>query len=399
MKITKAEGFTVRNPTPSRGGMYWHLVKLETNESISGWGEVYWNTFGPQAFSATLQDVSRTLLEDHDPFEIETLFSRFFSLHCKQHADLSKLGILSGIEIACWDIIGKAVERPVSDLLGGRCRDRVRTYSYVYPEDPKIWHEPLWYDADACAARALEYAKSGFTAVKIDPVRYERESAPWQPSLAVLENAEAVIRAVRKAVGSRCDIIVGTHGQFTPSAAVRFARRIESFDPLWFEEPTPPERPEALRQVVMGTSIPIATGERLASKFQYVPLLEAGVDILQIDVSGVGGILEAKKISAMAEARHAMITPHSWAGPVSFAAQVQLAVCQPNFLIQEMVDFMGGFYQTIAPRCVDWQDGSVRPSREPGLGIRVDEVEVRRYSVTEVTEEDPLLRVRPTERC
>ncbi|MCX6376844.1 MAG: mandelate racemase/muconate lactonizing enzyme family protein, partial [Armatimonadetes bacterium] len=224
----------------------------------------------------------------------------------------------SGIEIACWDIIGKALNRPIYDLLGGKYRDRVRTYSYIYPEDSQEWHEETWYNPDECAARALEYVKAGFTAVKLDPVEYEQAAPPWQPSLAGLENAEKVIAAVRKAVGNRCDIIVGTHGQFTPSAAIRFAKRIERYDPLWFEEPVPPEHPEVLKKIIAATSIPIATGERLTTKYEFVPLLDAGVDIIQIDVSVVGGILEAKKIAGMAEARHAQITPHSWAGPISF---------------------------------------------------------------------------------
>ncbi|MBM4091714.1 MAG: mandelate racemase/muconate lactonizing enzyme family protein, partial [Planctomycetes bacterium] len=134
------------------------------------------------------------------------------------------------------------------------------------------------------------------------------------------------------------------------------------------------------------------TGERLATKYEFVPLLQAGVDIIQIDVSGVGGILEAKRIAGMAEAHHAQITPHSYAGPISFAAQVQLAACQPNFLIQEMVGTMEGFYRTLVPDCADWQDGYVIPPRRPGLGVDVNEDEVRRHSVERFTETDPLMQ-------
>lgn len=392
MKIIAVRPFTVKNPHPSRGGMYWYLVKLETDAGIDGWGEAYWHTYGPESFASSVEDVFQLLLLGQDPFQLETHFARFFNRHCKQHADLAKMGIFSGLEIACWDIIGKTLNRPVYDLLGGKYRERLRTYSYIYPADPAEWHEPMWYDPAAAAARALAYVEQGFTAVKLDPVAYEQDAPPWQPSLPGLENAAAVIGEVRKAIGKRADIIIGTHGQFTPSAAIRFAKRVERFDPLWFEEPVPPENPEVLKNIRAATSIPIATGERLASKYAYVPLLQAGIDIIQIDVSGVGGLLEAKKIAGMAEAYHAQITPHSFAGPISFAAQVQLSACLPNFLIQEMVGTMEGFYRTLVPDCVNWQNGYVIPPAGPGLGITVNEDEVRRHSVQHLTEADPLMQ-------
>jgi 2-dehydro-3-deoxyphosphogalactonate aldolase len=392
MKITAVKPFTVKNPHPSRGGMYWFLVKLETDAGIDGWGEVYWHTYEPKAFASIVEDVFQALLLDQNPFRIESHFARFFNTHCKQHADLSKIGIFSGMEIACWDIIGKSLGKPIYELLGGMYRDKLRTYSYLYPEDPDEWHEPMWYNPEASAARAVEYVRMGFTAVKLDPVAYEHSVAPWQPSLGNLENAEKVIAEIRKAVGTKCDIIIGTHGQFTPSAAIRFAKRLEQYDPLWFEEPVPPENPDVLERICAATSIPIATGERLATKYEYVPLLNAGVDIIQVDVSGVGGLLEAKKIAAMAEAYHAQITPHSFAGPISFAAQVQLSACLPNFLIQEMVGTMGGFFAKLVPDCLNWQNGYVIPPCGPGLGIHVNEDEVRRNSVDRFTETDPLMQ-------
>ncbi|MBM4093143.1 MAG: mandelate racemase/muconate lactonizing enzyme family protein, partial [Planctomycetes bacterium] len=240
MKLTGVSAYTVKNPFPSRGGMYWFLVKLETSDGIDGWGEVYWHTLGPEAFTNTVRDVFHFLLLDQDPFQIETHFARFFNAHCKQHSDLSKIGVFSGLEIACWDIIGKALDRPIYELLGGKYRDRLRTYSYIYPEDPGEWHEPTWFNPEASAARAREYLKLGFTAIKLDPVAYEQDAPPWQPSLRNLANAEHVIAEVRKAVGNECDIIIGTHGQFTPAAAIRFAKRLEKYDPFWFEEPVPP---------------------------------------------------------------------------------------------------------------------------------------------------------------
>jgi 2-dehydro-3-deoxyphosphogalactonate aldolase len=182
------------------------------------------------------------------------------------------------------------------------------------------------------------------------------------------------VRLIREAVGTKADMLFGTHGQFTASGAIRLAKRLEPYDPLWFEEPTPPEMPEEMALVARATSIPIATGERLVTKYEFARVLACrAASILQFALGRVGGILEAKKIAAMAEAHYCQIAPHLYAGPVEGAANIQLAASLPNFLILESIEAWGGFHAEILKKPVKWEDGYVIPSREPGLGIELDE--------------------------
>ena len=175
-------------------------------------------------------------------------------------------------------------------------------------------------------------------------------------------------------MGTRADLLFGSHGQFTVSGAKRMARRLEAYDPLWFEEPVPPEMPEQMAEVARFTSIPISTGERLCTKYEFARVLDCGAaSILQMNLGRVGGLLEAKKIAAMAESRYAQIAPHLYCGPVVGAANIQLATCTPNFLILESIQKWDGFQAEILKTPIEWQDGYVIPSVEPGLGIELDE--------------------------
>jgi galactonate dehydratase len=179
---------------------------------------------------------------------------------------------------------------------------------------------------------------------------------------------------VREAVGNHCDLLFGTHGQFTPSGAIRLAKRLEAYDPLWFEEPTPPEVPEEMARVARATSIPIATGERLTTKYEFARVLETGAaSILQMNLGRVGGLLEAKKIAGMAEAHYAQIAPHLYCGPVVGAANIQLATCSPNFLILEGIKDWSGFHAEILKTPIRWEEGYVIPPSGPGLGVELDE--------------------------
>jgi 2-dehydro-3-deoxyphosphogalactonate aldolase len=166
----------------------------------------------------------------------------------------------------------------------------------------------------------------------------------------------------------------------TTSSAIRLAKRLEKFDPLWFEEPIPPENRDEMARVADHTSIPIATGERLSTKYEFRELLEKqAASILQISLSRAGGILEAKKIAGMAEAYYAQIAPHLYAGPIEAAANIQLAACSPNFLILEGLETWGGFYSEILKKPFVWQDGYIIPSGEPGLGVELDEEVMVKY--------------------
>ena len=275
-----------------------------------------------------------------------------------------------------WDINGKALGKPVYELLGGKVHERLRSYTYLYPAPGTDTYSdsPVYSDPDAAAERALEYLAQGFTALKFDPAGPYSTFDPRQPGLEALERSAAFCKRLREALGPRCDLLFGTHGQFTPSGAIRLARRIEPYDPLWFEEPTPPEKPEEMALVARQTSIPIATGERLTTKYEFARVLELrAASILQLALGRVGGLLEARKIAGMAEAFYAQVAPHLYCGPVEGAANIHFAACCPTFLILESIEQWGGFHARILKKPILWQDGHVVPPSEPGLGIELDE--------------------------
>ena len=372
MKIESLETFVVGNPPPHYGGRYFIFVKLRTRCGIEGIGEVYTATFSPQVVAAMIEDVFEHHFVDADPFHIEKLWRAVYGRGYTLRPDISLMSVLSGLETACWDIVGKAVDKPVYELLGGQVHDRLRSYTYIYPR--KGEDESVYSDPDLAAERALEYVELGFTALKFDPAGAYTVYDGHQPSLADLDRSEKFVKTLRKAVGNRADLLFGTHGQFTTSGAIRLAKRIESSDPLWFEEPIPPENAREMARVARQTSIPIATGERLTTKYEFARVLEEqAASILQMALGRVGGLLEAKKIAGMAETYYAQIAPHLYCGPVEGAANVQLATCTPNFLILESIETWGGFHAEILQSPMRWEDGYVIPPTEPGIGIELNE--------------------------
>ena len=234
---------------------------------------------------------------------------------------------------------------------------------------PRIYSDP-----DLSAQRAAEYVKRGFTALKFDPAGRFASFDPRQPSLERLELSETFCRKLREAVGGEADLLFGTHGQFTVSGAIRLGKRLEKYEPLWFEEPVPPEMPEEMAEVARAVHIPVATGERLTTKYEFARVLETrAASILQMNLGRVGGLLEAKKIAGMAETRYAQIAPHLYCGPVVGAANLQLAACSPNFLILESILDWGGFHARILKTPIRWEDGYVIAPTAPGLGVELDE--------------------------
>lgn len=381
MKVTNLKTFVVGNPPPHFGGRYFIFVKLTTDDGIDGYGEVYSVPFHPDVVAQMIADVFTRHLLDRDPFQIESMWRRVYSTGFTQRPDVSLMGILSGLEMACWDIVGKAVGRPVYDLLGGLVHERIRTYTYLYPQPGDATN--VYADPDLATERAVEYVAQGFTAVKFDPAGPYSAFDPRQLSLEDMDRAERFVRQLREAVGNRADLLFGTHGQMTPSGAIRLARRLAPYDPLWFEEPTPPDNIPGMARVARATSIPIAAGERLATKYEFAQVLAHGAaSILQMALGRVGGILEAKKIAGMAEAHHALIAPHLYCGPIEGAANAQLAACSPNFLILESIQRWDGFHAEILERPVRWEDGYVIPSREPGLGVVLNEAVAEAHPYT-----------------
>ena len=385
MKIKDVKTYAVANPPPHRGGPYFVFLKLTTDDKIEGFGETYGVPFRPTKVTQLIEDVVERYVIDWDPFKIEQLWRIIYSSGYTQHPDLTLVGVLSGIEMACWDIIGKALNQPIYNLLGGRVHEKLRSYTYLYPspEDLKQKGEnqdhlgiaDIFGDPERGPKRAVQYVQQGFTALKFDPVMPMSAFDPRQLSLEALDNAELVIKNMRQAVGSKCDLLIGTHGQMTTSSAIRLARRMEPFDPLWFEEPVPPENKDEMARVARSTSIPIASGERLATKYEFVELLgKQAAAIIQPALGRVGGILEAKKIAGMAEAHYAQVAPHLYCGPIEAAANIQLATCSPNFLIQESIETFGNFHAEIVKEPIRWEDGYIIPPEKPGLGIELNEV-------------------------
>ena len=373
MKITDVKTWVVGNPPPHFGGRYFIFVKLTADNGVAGIGEVYAATFGPHVIAKMIEDVAQRFVIGADPFEIEKLWRRVYGSGYNLRPDVSLMGVLSGLEMACWDIIGKELEQPVHQLLGGKVHDKLRAYTYLYPAADDHDHA-VYRDPDVAAARTLEYVEQGFTAVKFDPAGAYTIYDGRQPGRAELARSELFMQRIREAVGDRADLLFGTHGQFTAAGAIRLARRLERYDPLWFEEPTTPENPREMAKVARQTTIPIATGERLTTKYEFARVLEAGAAaILQPALGRVGGILEAKKIAALAETYYAQIAPHLYCGPIAGAANVQLAACTPNFLILEGIETWGGFHADILKNPMQWQNGYIIPPTEPGLGVELNE--------------------------
>jgi galactonate dehydratase len=378
MKLTDIKTFIAGNPAPGVGGRYFVFVKLTTDGNVHGLGEAYCVPFHPEIVARMLVDTFGRYLEGEDPHNIESIWRRVYSAGYTQHADLALMAVLSALEMACWDIIGKEAGQPVYNLLGGRVHERLRSYTYIYarPGDKT----DVYQDPDLAAERAAEYLAQGFTALKFDPAGPYSAFDGRQLSLAALELCERFMRQLRAAVGTRADLLFGTHGQMTAAGAIRLARRLEPYDPLWFEEPVPPDAPEEMALVARATRIPIAAGERLATKYEFARLLRAqAAAILQMNLGRVGGILEAKKIAALAEVQHVQLAPHLYCGPVVGAANIQLSTCSPNFLILEGIERWQGFHAEVLVKPIRWESGYVIPPTEPGLGVELNEEVIARH--------------------
>ena len=385
MKITDCETIITGTPDGTPGGRYFIFVKLTSADGIIGWGEAYNASFGPETTAAMITDVAERHLIGRDPRDIETFFRRCYASGFTQRPDVSMMGCFSALEMACWDIIGKALDQPVHKLLGGAVHERLRSYTYLYPADGPIYPDetsgPTVYDdPDLAAQNAALWVERGFTAVKFDPAGPYTVYDPHQPRLDDIARSVAMVAAVREAVGDRADILFGTHGQFTPSGAARMARALEPYDPLWFEEPCPPDMPEAMAQFAAGTSIPVATGERLTTKYEFARVLALGAaQFIQPNLGRSGGIFETKKIAALAETHHALVAPHCYCGPVVAAANIQLAATCPNFAILEAIMDWSGFHADLLETPLVLEDGYTLVPTTPGLGVTVHEAVARAH--------------------
>ena len=372
MKVTGFDTRVIRNVEPFIGGRWWLFIEIYTDEGITGLGERI--TGG--AYSKNLDDMQtqihliKELIEQYvigeDPFNGERIWDRMYaSRHDFRHPSLYATPVISAIDIALWDIRGKATNQPIYNLLGGRYHEKLRAYAYM-PGMREIQANPEL--AGEAASKLLE---EGNSACKLDPFM-PMYPIPRDIPLSEIENAAKIFQNIRDAVGNKLEVGIGTHGQLTTFSAIRVADFLEPYHPYWFEEPVPPENIEEMARVAAHTSIPIATGERLVTKYEFLKVLEKGAaSIIQLDVGQCGGITESKKIAAIAEAHYAMIAPHMFCGPIAAAAAIQIDTCSPNFLIQEANQ--GPLHKTIFKEPLVLENGYIIPPTGPGLGIEFDE--------------------------
>ena len=381
MKLTDLDVIVTSPPAPGWGGRYWILVKLTTDDGITGWGECYASSVGPKAMEAVIRDVFERHMAGENPENIERMYRRAYSSGFTQRPDLTVMGAFSGLEIACWDILGKSRDRPVWALLGGLMNERLRAYSYLYP----LAHHALpefWTSADMAAESAADLVQRGYTAVKFDPAGPYTMRGGHQPALSDISMSMSFCEAVRDTVGDRADILFGTHGQFTTSGAIRLGKAIESYQPLWFEEPIPPDNMLEFRKVADAVRIPIATGERLTTRAEFGAVLQTGgASILQPALGRAGGIWEGRKIAVLAETWNTQMAPHLYAGPVEWAANVQLCAALPNALMAETIETP--FHHALIKGGLAVENGFIEVPDAPGLGIEVDEGLARAHPYTD----------------
>ncbi len=371
MKLRDLDVIVTSPPAPGWGGRYWILVKVTTDSGVAGWGEVYAAAVGPEAMTAVIRDVFARHMEGENPENVELMFRRAYSSGFTQRPDPTVMGAFSGLEIACWDILGKDCERPVHALIGGRVNDRVRAYTYLYPTRPHHALPRFWADPAQAAEAAVDTVARGYTAVKFDPAGPYTIRSGHMPPMPDLARSIEFCRAIREAVGDRADLLFGTHGQFSTGGAIRIGTAIEPFSPLWFEEPVPPDDMDSLARVASAVRTPVATGERLTTKREFAQALQAGATILQPALGRSGGIWETRKIAALAEAANAQVAPHLYAGPVEWAANLQLCAAIPNCLMAETIET--SFHDRLIKGAIRVEDGFLYPPEGPGLGIEVDE--------------------------
>ncbi|HEX5416291.1 MAG TPA: mandelate racemase/muconate lactonizing enzyme family protein [Chloroflexota bacterium] len=372
MKVTGIETLVLDNVPKGPGGRKWLFLKLMTDEGIVGLGERVSGgatDLAPQV--ALLHHLAEQFVVGQNPFHVERIWQRMFAAsHDYRHPGMDRTPAISAIELALWDIVGKATNQPIYNLLGGQYHEKLRAYAYMPAEG--VWENP-----EKAGAIAEKLVAEGFSACKIDPFM-PLFPLPRDIPLKDLKHAARIFKAIREAVGDELEVGIGTHGQFSTAGAIRAAKVFEEYEPMWFEEPVPPEMVEEMARVARQTSIPIASGERLATKYEFAALIEKqAAGIIQVDVGQCGGILEAKKIAAIAEAHHALIAPHMYVGPIGAAAAIQLDTCSPNFMIQEFN--VGPLHRELFEEPITVVDGYITPPPGPGLGLVLNDDAVKHH--------------------
>lgn len=344
----------------------WLFLKITTEDGLTGWGEPIVEGRA-ETVKAAVEEMSDALV-GKNANHIEDLWQMLYRGGFYRGGPVLTSAI-SGIEQALWDLKGKRLGVPIYELLGGPVRDKMRVYAWIGGDHP----------AEAATA-AKERMAEGYTALKMNATG----ALEWIDSTTQVQDAADRLASVREAVGPGIGIGIDFHGRVHKSMAKQLVKALEPFAPLFFEEPVLPENNEALAEIARHTSIPLATGERMFTRWDFKSLLSAGyVDIIQPDLSHAGGIWETRKIAAMAEAYDVAVAPHCPLGPISLAASLQLDFCTPNAFIQEQS--LGIHYNQgsdlldylVDPAVFQYQNGYVPRLTGPGLGIEVNEAKVR----------------------
>ncbi|MFC1526362.1 mandelate racemase/muconate lactonizing enzyme family protein [Candidatus Latescibacterota bacterium] len=362
MKISNVETFIAGNPWKN-----WLFVRVNTDEGIHGISESTINGFTKTA-EAAIHEL-KPMYEGMDPFQVERISKRMFHDMYTDGGQVHKHAV-SGIEVACWDIMGKSLGVPIYQMLGGKMRDRARAYAngwYRGPRTPESFHE-----------KAKEVVKRGYTALKFDPFGAAYQITDLDDEALAVD----IVAAVRDAVGPSVDVLVEGHCRFSTSTALRFARKMEPSNPTWFEEPTPHHKIDAMIEVAKESPVPIATGESLHTKYQFAELLKHDViHILQPEPLACGGIWATRQICEMADAHYGVVAPHNAQGPVCTAICMQLAACTPNFFVQEIFDEFNVEWEKelTTGETFEVVDGYIHVSDAPGLGIDLNVEEIVKH--------------------
>jgi galactonate dehydratase len=350
----------------------WVFVKVETDTpGLVGWGEasVEWKT---RAVAAAVEDL-KPFVVGEDPTRIEYIYQKLYRQPFFRPGIIGQSAI-SGIEQACWDITGKALGVPVYRLLGGAVRDKVRMYTHLGGGEMTSVYTS--FDPEPVVELACQVVERGYTAVKVVFVPY---SEPLMGPVPV-KKLRQVMGRLREAVGDGVDIMVDFHGRTYPAVAIEYINAIAEYHPYFCEEPVPPENIDALAEVRAAVRVPIATGERLVTRHQFREIFEKrAAHVIQPDLCHCGGLLEARKIAAMAEAYYMGVAPHNPLGPVANAAALHFALATPNFLIQEDMLTDVPWRWDVVESALRTEKGYWLPAEKPGLGVEVNEKEAARH--------------------